>query len=232
MDFNAKHSTWWDCQTTDNAGVLLANMACEHSLSQLVEGPTRAAGTPQAAQLDLVFTDRADLVESCTVLSPVADHCPTVMNLKLSAKEDSGSSAQKHQFRNYTNVNMAQLNDALQDANWFQVYSASNTENALSAFYDVLFSVLDKHAPLVTTPFSRSSNKPWYTAYLCRLRRLRDRLFRKSSLCLFPTKSVSLINVSGIYMSVSCDQRSVTTSAAYRSIFPLISCEINHTSGG
>ena len=177
---NAKHSTSWDCQTTDNAGVLLANMACQHSLSQLVEGPTRAAGTPQATQLDLVFTDRADLVESCTVLSPVADHCPTVMKLKLSAKEDSCSSAQKHQFRNYTNVNMAQLNDILQDANWFQVYSASNTENALSAFYDVLFSMLDKHAPLVTTPFSRSSNKPWYSAYLCRLRRLRDRLFRKS----------------------------------------------------
>ena len=46
--------------------------------------------------------------------------------------------------------------------------------------YDVLFSVLDKHAPFVTAPFSRSSNKPWYSAYLCRLRRLRDRLFRKS----------------------------------------------------
>ena len=136
-------------------------MACGHSISQLVEGRTRAAGTPQASQLDLVFTDRADPVESCTVLSPVADHCPTVMNdVKLSAKEDSCSSAQKHQLRNYTDVDMAQMNDALQDANWLQVYSASNTENALSAFYDVLISVLDKHAPLVTTPFSRSSNKP------------------------------------------------------------------------
>ena len=41
----AKHSTWWDRQTTDNAGVLLGNMAFGHRLSQLVEGPTRAAGT-------------------------------------------------------------------------------------------------------------------------------------------------------------------------------------------
>ena len=55
------------------------------------------------------------------------------------------------------------------------------------------------------------------------------------SLCLFPTKSVLLITVSGIYnvcVSVSCDQRSVTSSAAYRPIFPWISCEINHTSCG
>ena len=75
------------------------------------------------------------------------------MKLKLSAKEDSRSSAQKHQLQNYTNVNIAQMNDPLQDANGFQVYSASNTENALSAFYHVLFSMLDKHAPFATAPF-------------------------------------------------------------------------------
>ena len=87
-DFNAKNSTavWWNGQTTDEAGAKLADLMADFGLFQIVDGPTRAAGTQQASQLDLMFIDKISLVDSCQVLSPLADHSPTLMKLNFLAQ--------------------------------------------------------------------------------------------------------------------------------------------------
>ena len=48
-------------------------------LFQTVGGLTRAAGTQQASQLELMFIDKTSLVDSCQVLSPLADHSHTLL---------------------------------------------------------------------------------------------------------------------------------------------------------
>ena len=72
-DFNAKNSSWWSDQSTNDAGTRLANLTNTLGLFQLVSGPTRAAGTKSAAQLDLMFINNVSVVESCNVLPPISD---------------------------------------------------------------------------------------------------------------------------------------------------------------
>ena len=83
-NFNAKSSIWWGGQSTNEASDKLALMAISHGLVQIVNGPTRASGSSCAAQLDLMFIDNVSLVSKCEILSPVADHNPTIAQLSLS----------------------------------------------------------------------------------------------------------------------------------------------------
>ena len=62
-DFNSKHSLWWGGQTSDTAGEALYSTAADHDLTQLIDCPTRLA-SDSPALLDLVFTNRPDLVSS------------------------------------------------------------------------------------------------------------------------------------------------------------------------
>ena len=74
-DFNAKNSSWWPWSDQSNdAGTRLANLTDTLGLFQLVSGPTRAAGTKSAAQLDLMFINNVSVVESCDVLPPISEH--------------------------------------------------------------------------------------------------------------------------------------------------------------
>ena len=81
-DFNAKLSTWWNDQPSDVHGVALSSLMYDHGLAQMVEGPTRFSSS-SASQLDLIFIDNSDAVIDCLVLPPIADHCPTLLQLQL-----------------------------------------------------------------------------------------------------------------------------------------------------
>ena len=50
---------------------------------------------------------------------------------------------------------------------------------ALYCWSGIVLSTLDKFAPL-QVKMNRPANKSWYSPYLCRLRRVRDRLFNRS----------------------------------------------------
>ncbi len=175
-DFNAKNTLWWKGQQTDDAGVQLAMFALTHGLIQLVDGPTREVNCTLPAQLDLMFVDNVSLVEQCSVLSPVADHSPTLLQLNLTTKYEK---CQRSQARNYASVDMEALNEVFLLCDWTAVFTSSNTCEALTAWYDIVLSVLDKYVPS-SVVVVRPSNKPWYSPYLRRLRRHRDRLFRRS----------------------------------------------------
>ena len=179
-DFNAKNALWWDGQTSNSAGERLADMANSLGLVQLVSGPTRAVGLAHAAQIDLMFINNSALVDSCNVLAPVSDHCPTIVQLctgnSTGSRSCRGSSGKKF---NYSKVDMVNLNEIFCASDWSSVFSASNTAQAVNAWYAKVYSVLERFVPRSTVS-DRQGNKPWYSSFLCRLRRQRDRLFRWS----------------------------------------------------
>ena len=183
-DFNAKNNLWWDGQTSNSAGVQLAELTNSLGLAQIVTGPTRAVGLAHASQIDLMFVNNLTLVNSCDVLSPVSDHCPTIVELSVGVEKSSrpGSSCdpgtKAHKF-NYSNVDMATLNAIFRSSDWSPVFNASNTSQALHAWYTVVHSVLDRCVPRSSMAKS-STQKPWYSPFLRRLRRQRDRLFQRS----------------------------------------------------
>ena len=106
-DFNAKNSVWWNGQTTDEAGAKLADLMADFGLFQIVDGPTRTAGTQQASQLDLMFIDKISLVDSCQVLSPLADHRPTLMKSNFLAQPIP---RRQETSRNLTDTPVSELN--------------------------------------------------------------------------------------------------------------------------
>ena len=79
-DFNAKHSSWWNGQNTDEAGKTLFDFASVNGLTQLVAGATRCPHLSSAAQLDLIFVNDISRVNSCQVLPQLSDHCPTLLS--------------------------------------------------------------------------------------------------------------------------------------------------------
>ena len=74
---------------------------------------------------------------------------------------------------------MVNLNEIFCASDWSSVFSASNTAQAVNAWYAKVYSVLERFVPRSTVS-DRRGNKPWYSSFLCRLRRQRDRLFRWS----------------------------------------------------
>ena len=174
-DFNAKSSLWWSGQSTNEPGEQLFNFAVANGFAQIIEGPTRDVGGPTAAQLDLMFIDNVELVDSFAVLSPVADHCPTVMHLCLSRRREP---TVQYTLRNFELGDLPGLVAFLHDVDWSPVYSALDPEVALGKWYDIFLSAVSSFVP-ETTVTSRPNNKPWYSSHLHRLRRQRDRLFNR-----------------------------------------------------
>ncbi len=181
-DFNAKSRSWWSGQMTNEAGEQLAVLAKAHGLVQLVNGPTRAAGSPHAAQLDLMFISDTDseLVNSCTVLSPLSDHCPTVLQLCVNPHTGWKPETMLQEPRRKLHLaDFPGMNNFLGHQTWSSVLEADCTDDALESFTAIIQTAIGKFVP-ETRSVNYPQNKPWYSSYLCRLRRLRDRLYHRS----------------------------------------------------
>ncbi len=75
-DMNAKHSDWLPGSTTDAAGSAAFDMCCTLGLVQLVNQKTRLGNDHlPASLLDLILTDRQDLIHNVNVLP----HCVHVI---------------------------------------------------------------------------------------------------------------------------------------------------------
>lgn len=175
-DFNAKSSTWWSGQSSNDSGTALSALMVDYGLVQLVEGPTRSSTESSASQLDLMFANDLSVVESCSVLPPVADHCPTILQFRVNFIIRS---RQCRKLWDYKNADFAGLNNFLTSVDWSTVCESADASHALSLWENIVLSSLEAFIPRkIHSP--QPQNKPWYSSYLCRLRRQRSRLFHRS----------------------------------------------------
>ena len=177
-DFNAKHSTWWDGQVTDEPGDLLFQFSMTNGFAQVVGEATRIPATSAPAQLDLMFINHVSLVESCTVLPQLSDHCPTLLHLRLASRYERPYKYSRFDFQR---ADLLGLNEYLRDSDWSSVTSSDSVESALSNWYDLFFSAVHEFVPSCTITV-RPRNKPWFSSFLHHLRRLKERLYRRSKL--------------------------------------------------
>ena len=85
-DFNAKHSDWLPSQSTTAAGKHAMDFCITNNLVQTVTEPTYGLHTSHPSTLDLILLNKPHLLDHCYVLPPVADHCPTLANLRLTGQ--------------------------------------------------------------------------------------------------------------------------------------------------
>ena len=123
-----------------------------------------------------MFWDDAALVQPCSILAPIADHCPTCMKLSL---HHSRAQRSRRPFLNFSRADIPALNDFLGKVDWSAVFSAQDVSTALDSWCAIAQLALSNFVPRDTLVF-RSENKPWYSSYLRRIARQRDGLFRLS----------------------------------------------------
>ena len=103
-DFNAKHDSWLSSQTSDIAGHRLFAFAISNGLVQVVSEPTFTTNSGKEVQLDLMFVNQPLLVQSCTTLTPLADHRPTLLQLSCGGPQHARSNpyfARDYQHADY-----------------------------------------------------------------------------------------------------------------------------------
>ena len=176
-DFNAKVADWFSSHPTDTAGRQLKVLASSHALTQVVSDATYGVESLSPSRLDLVFINKAKLFKNCTVLPPVADHCPTLVQLQMSGHP----SAKTVTFYSWDvdNADFQALRDSLSTADWSTVIGCNNVSEAVSIWSSEILSKAQKFVPLKRHCI-RQSSKPWYTPHLHKIARLRNRLFRQS----------------------------------------------------
>ena len=175
-DLNAKHSHWWSGQATDETGGALFDFASSNGLIQLVQGATRNPLGAAAAQLDLMFLNDISSVEACVVLPQLSDHCPTLLSLNIQPLKQQVA---RRSFLDIKSADFCGLNRCLAELDWSPVLDVDNPDTAVQIWNEILSVAMHKFIPEKQVS-TRSQNKPWYSPHLCRIRRQRDRLYKRS----------------------------------------------------
>lgn len=181
-DFNAKVSDWYQQQTTDAAGKLLLQLAFTHDLTQVVSEPTHSIDSIKSAPslLDLMFLNKPHLALDCNVLPPLSDHCPTLLQIKLRGVSYSKPSV--YYTWNYELAAFDELRNALSQTDWSSTLADTDVNSAVASWSTKVVSLLHRFVPLKRHCY-RPKSKPWYTPFLHKLARQRDRLFKLSRQC-------------------------------------------------
>ena len=175
-DFNAKHSDWLPSQSTTAAGKHAMDFCITNNLVQTVTEPTYGLHTSHPSTLDLILLNKPHLLDYCYVLPPVADHCPTLANLRLTGQRHCQPVS--YSTWNYENMDSTGLHDALSSIDWSPVLNCECVDTATERWSSLFLSTVSDYVPKVLHT-SRSKGKPWYSAFLHRLSRVRDRLFQR-----------------------------------------------------
>lgn len=179
-DFNAKCADWLATQHTDTAGRMLRDLASTQGFCQVIREPTFGLDSANPTLLDLVFINQPSLVTRSSVLPPVADHCPTLLQLQLHGPCTQRAST--HFSWDYLNADLDSLRLALAAVDWSPVLSEKDVNSAVSLWSSELHHHVCQHIPLKKIR-CRPHSKPWYTPFLKKLARHRDRLFTRSRGC-------------------------------------------------
>ena len=174
-NFNCKCEQWWCGQSDNPEGSLLEHFALEHDLHQTVDGPTYDVEGANPSQLDLMFFNEPQNVKSCSVLSPLSDHCPTIAQLEFSPQRANPTTTYSW---DYNRADWPSLRNALAKLDWSPVLSTSNVDVALNSWLSMFSAIVQDYVP--RKRIRHTGGKPWYSPFLHRLARCRDRLFRRS----------------------------------------------------
>ena len=127
------------------------------------------------SQLDLMFFNEPQNVKSCSVLSPLSDHCPTIAQLEFSPQRANPTTTYSW---DYNRADWPSLRNALAKLDWSPVLSTSNVDVALNSWLSMFSAIVQDYVP--RKRIRHTGGKPWYSPFLHRLARCRDRLFRRS----------------------------------------------------
>jgi ribonucleases P/MRP protein subunit RPP40 len=180
-DFNFSNLAWANGKCTQQAPSTAASRAfldiinCNF-LSQAVSAPSRGL-----AFLDLLLTNKFELVEGCTVLPPFSDHCPCVVSLRISVRSACNTSRYVHDYSR-ADVRGLQAYMSNSQREFEEISWQSEPRVRINAMWEFFRRTLvegqSRFVPQRRA--TQSSGKPWFSPGLRRLLNRKQRLYKKA----------------------------------------------------
>ena len=115
------------------------------------------------------------------------------------------------------------MHEVLLEVDWSELYCCADPSEAVALWSRLLNSVLYQHIPQKRV-LSNPRGKPWYSPYLYRLARVRDRLFRRSrgaaasALTIATYKKVWNLYIHELRVAERCYYRNLATQLSFASL--------------
>ena len=176
-DFNAKHEQWDPSSTGNAAGHAMASLLTDFSLYQCVTTPTRyTSGGLGSSVLDLLATDRPDLLSCISVTDPISDHCCVLATFRLSCLPAKKTVMRRY---NYSAADWPGLRSCLEHVPLEEVIAGTEDVNAAWSGWESRFLDIIRHYIPCHTITVRRKNKVWMNSTLHKLSKKKHRLFKR-----------------------------------------------------
>ena len=176
-DFNAKHEQWDPSSTGNAAGHAMASLLTDFSFYQCVTTPTRYTSDGLGSSvLDLLATDRPDLLSCISVTDPISDHCCVLATFRLSCLPAKKTVMRRY---NYSAADWPGLRSCLEHVPLEEVIAGTEDVNAAWSAWESRFLDIIRHYIPCHTITVRRKNKVWMKSTLHKLSRKKHRLFKR-----------------------------------------------------
>ena len=163
IDLLKPHSSW------DSTITLLG-------LTQLIESPTRITPT-SATLIDHIYTNNPDAFTDVSVSDlSISDHCPISCTKFVKLSKCKLKTHSLISFRSFKHFNKTACCADLNCAPFISVLNYTDPEEALSVWYNVYLSVINRHAPLKHKRVKHPKLPPWLNKDVMQLMAERDKL--------------------------------------------------------
>ena len=163
IDLLKPHSSW------DSTITLLG-------LTQLIVSPTRITPT-SATLIDHIYTNNPDAFTDVSVSDlSISDHCPISCTKFVKLSKCKLKTHSLISFRSFKHFNKTAFCADLNCAPFISVLNYTDPEEALSVWYNVYLSVINRHAPLKHKRVKHPKLPPWLNKDVMQLMAERDKL--------------------------------------------------------
>jgi len=170
-DFNDRCSSWTDDHVNSELGMRLRDLISYNNMFQLITDPTHTTDTCKSL-LDLIFTDSPAFFIEVGTGEAIADHLLIFGKIDLHPKTSGNHTRTVWHYRH---ANYDDLNDELSGIDW---YTSFNNLPNIDSMVDYMTTNI-KAAAMRHIPYKKirinTKDKPWMTANIKHLLRLRNR---------------------------------------------------------
>ena len=163
-----------------NITVNLVNLFHGSNMLSLINKPTRLT-THSATIIDHIWSnDYSNLIQSGILCMTISDHFPVFSVFSLKSPNINHKKIISHSFRDYSNVNISNFRDDLENVVWDLVLCSDDIDVSYDNFELLFTSLFNVHFPLITKNIkTKHLRKPYITVEILYLIKERDKLQKK-----------------------------------------------------
>lgn len=153
-----------------------ATIVSNYGLAQLIKSPTRVTKT-STRTIDHIYTNASSFVKESFVSEiSLSDHYPICFTYKTNNCNTNRASSE-HQYISYRSFHSFSIDNFRQDllsSDISMIETITDVNTAMSTFYDIINSVLNKHVPLKEKRVKRQKQPGWFNHEIKQLIKERD----------------------------------------------------------